>query len=121
MASGNPDKYNRILSLLYIRLFLNSASFDSFNKMSCVKRSLQVYPVTHNSGNTITFAPFATVSINHLTDILCIIGNIRHTDIRSYCCHFYKPVSHDFSPYRLQRFKISFNSSTLYLYAVLQK
>jgi len=71
MASGTPINIIASFSFVYSAI-LNSASFDSFNKMSCVKRSLQVYPVTHNSGNTITFAPFATVS-SIILQIFCVL------------------------------------------------
>ena len=61
-ASGRPTNTIASISAVNFAIFINSF-FASRSSFSCKNRSPQVYPVIHNSGRTITFAPSSAASL----------------------------------------------------------
>ena len=68
---GAPANTRISLSAVYSAILM-SASFAALSRTSWVKRSLHVYPVTHNSGNTIIFAfcSHASLTASHIFAVL---------------------------------------------------
>ena len=68
---GAPTKARMSLSAVYSAIRI-SASFAAFSSTSCVNRSPHVYPVTHNSGNTMIFAfcSHASLIASHIFAVL---------------------------------------------------